>query len=66
MMDTIRYIPLFLTISWIICVIISLIICVIEDEDIDVKRQKVLFIFPANLIFIIKYWWKTIIEAIKS
>lgn len=38
---------------------------VIIDDDCEVEGQ-VLFIFPANLIFAVKYWWKAIVKAIKS
>ena len=41
------------------------VIIVIVDDDCEVEGQ-VLFTFPANLIFVVKYWWKAIIKAIKS
>lgn len=38
---------------------------IIIDDDCEVEGQ-VLFTFPANIIFVVKYWWKAIIKAIKS
>ena len=45
--------------------ILLAVIIIIVDDDIEVDSQ-VPFIFPANLIFVIKYWWKAIIKVIKS
>lgn len=54
---------------WILAIIMaSMLLAVIIDiidDDCEVDSQ-VLFTFPANLIFVIKYWWKAIIKAIKS
>lgn len=53
----------FICAAWGFCYLLSLLI-IIYDDDIKVDR-RVLFLFPANLIFIIKYWWKAIVKAIK-
>lgn len=51
---------------WLSCIIISLIIYICEeDEDYDID-WIVIALFPANLIFILKRFWKSIIKAIKS
>lgn len=51
---------------WLSCIIISLIIYANEeDEDYDID-WIVIVLFPANLIFILKRFWKSIIKAIKS
>lgn len=54
----------FIFVAWGFSYLISLVIFM-YDDDIKVGR-RVLFLFPANLIFIIKYWWKVIVKAIKS
>lgn len=46
----------FIFVAWGFSCLISLVIFM-YDDDIKVGR-RVLFLFPANLIFIIKYWWK--------
>lgn len=65
MIDIIGQIVLVLVIVWTISAILSVLIYIAENEDSDISN-KVILIFPANLIFIIKYWWKAIITAIKS
>lgn len=54
----------FICTAWVLCSLLSLLI-IICDEDVETDSQ-VIFLFPANLIFIIKYWWKTIVKAVKS
>lgn len=54
----------FISAAWALCILLSLVI-IIYDEDAKADN-RVIFLFPANLIFIIKYWWKTIVKAIKS
>lgn len=54
----------FVALAWWISVLFALLIIVVDDET-EVS-DLVVFLFPANLIFVIKYWWKAIIKAIKS
>ena len=54
----------FIAITWWVFVLFALLINMVDDE-IEVS-PLVVFLFPANLIFVIKYWWKAIIKAIKS
>lgn len=55
---------LFIALAWVSCLLICLWLT-LADEDVSIDNS-VMFIFPANLIFIIKYWWKALIKAIKS
>lgn len=48
---------------WFSCILISLFIYINKEEDVD---WSVIVLFPANLIYILKTFWKSIIEAIKS
>lgn len=54
----------FVALTWWVFVLFALLINMVDDE-IEVS-PLVVFLFPANLIFVIKYWWKAIIKAIKS
>lgn len=54
----------FVALTWWVFVLFALLINMVDDE-VEVS-PLVVFLFPANLIFVIKYWWKTIIKAIKS
>ena len=54
----------FVALTWWIFVLFALLIEIVDD-DVEVS-PLVVFLFPANLIFVIKYWWKAIIKAIKS
>ena len=54
----------FIAITWWVFVLFALLINMVDDE-IEVS-PLVVFLFPANLIFVVKYWWKAIIKAIKS
>lgn len=54
----------FISAAWALCILISTVI-ITYDENVKADN-RVIFLFPANLIFIIKYWWKTIVKAIKS
>lgn len=54
----------FISVAWVLCNLLSLLI-IICDKDVETD-SSVIFLFPANLIFIIKYWWKAIVKAIKS
>lgn len=53
----------FISAAWGFSYLISLVIFMYDDIKVD---RRVLFLFPANLIFIIKYWWKAIVKAVKS
>lgn len=53
----------FVALTWWVFVLFALLIMV--DDEVEVS-SLVVFLFPANLIFVIKYWWKAIIKAIKS
>lgn len=48
---------------WLCCIAFSLIIHISKEDDVD---WSVIALFPANLIYILKTFWKSIIEAIKS
>lgn len=52
-----------ISLVWILCTCICIIIYIDEDTKIDISTM---LLFPANLIFILKIWWKSIIKAIKS
>ena len=54
----------FVAITWWVSVLFALLIIMVDDE-VEISNLVVL-LFPANLIFVIKYWWKAIINAIKS
>lgn len=54
----------FIGIAWITSTLLTIGI-LLMDEDVEID-YPVLFLFPANLIFVVKYWWKSIIKAIKS
>lgn len=54
---------LFIAIAWVVSILLSITIIITEDAE---AESKVVFLFPANLIFVIKYWWGAIVEAIKS
>lgn len=54
----------FIAITWWVFVLFALLINMVDDE-VEVS-PLVVFLFPANLIFVVKYWWKAIIKAIKS
>lgn len=54
----------FICAAWALCILLSTLI-IIYDENVKADN-RVIFLFPANLIFIIKYWWKTIVKAVKS
>lgn len=54
----------FVALTWWVFVLFALLINMVDDE-VEVS-PLVVFLFPANLIFVIKYWWKAIIKAIKS
>lgn len=54
----------FVVLTWWVFVLFALLINMVDDE-VEVS-PLVVFLFPANLIFVIKYWWKAIIKAIKS
>lgn len=55
---------LFIVTAWVLCLFICLCL-ILADEDISID-SSVILIFPANLIFIMKYWWKVLIKAIKN
>lgn len=54
---------LFIVIAWAVCILLCITLVITEDIEVE---SRVVFLFPANLIFIIKYQWGAIIEAIKS
>jgi hypothetical protein len=54
----------FVAITWWVSVLFALLIIMVDDE-VEISNL-VVFLFPANLIFVIKYWWKAIIKSIKS
>lgn len=54
----------FVAITWWVSVLFALLIIMV-DEEVEISNLVIL-LFPANLIFVIKYWWKAIINAIKS
>ena len=54
----------FVALTWWVFVLFALLINMVDDE-VEVS-PLVVFLFPANLIFVVKYWWKAIIKAIKS
>lgn len=54
----------FVAITWWVSVLFALLIIMVDDE-VEISNLVVL-LFPANLIFVIKYWLKAIIKAIKS
>lgn len=54
----------FIAITWWVATLFALLIIIVDDEI--EESSLVVFLFPANLIFVIKYWWKAIIKAIKS
>lgn len=54
----------FVALTWWVFVLFALLINMVDGE-VEVS-PLVVFLFPANLIFVIKYWWKAIIKAIKS
>lgn len=54
----------FICAAWVVSILCASLI-IITNDDAEVE-DRVVFLFPANLIFIIKYWWKTIVKAIKS
>lgn len=58
----------FVGVVWVASGLFAVVLLLINDEDVCVDRvdSSVIFLFPANLIFIIKYWWKAIVKAIKS
>lgn len=53
-----------IVIAWVVSISFCLIL-IIFDNDIEIDNLTI-FLFPANLIFVIKYWWKAIIKAVKS
>lgn len=53
-----------IVIAWVVSISFCLIL-IIFDNDIEIDNLTI-FLFPPNLIFIIKYWWKAIIKAVKS
>lgn len=55
----------FITVVWVASAFFAVVLIIIDDEDVSVDNS-VIFLFPANLLFIIKYWWKAIVKAIKS
>lgn len=55
----------FVSVAWVVSTLFAVVLIIIDDEDVSVDNG-VIFLFPANLLFIIKYWWKAIIKAIKS
>lgn len=50
-----------IVILWFSCALLSLIFD--ADKDVD---WTVIALFPANLIYVLKVFWKSIIKAIKS
>lgn len=48
---------------WSFCVLLSIIIYSNKEDDAD---WSVIALFPANLIYVLKAFWKSIIKAIKS
>ena len=48
---------------WFFCALISIIIYVNKEGDED---WSVIALFPANLIYVLKAFWKSIVKAIKS
>lgn len=48
---------------WLCCLAFSIIIHIGKEDDVD---WSVIALFPANLIYVLKTFWKSIIEAIKS
>ena len=54
----------FISVAWVVSTLCAALI-IITDEDAEVE-DRIIFLFPANLIFIIKYWWKAIVKAVKS
>ena len=48
---------------WFFCALISIIIYVNKEDDAD---WSVIALFPANLIYVLKAFWKSIVKAIKS
>lgn len=44
----------FICAAWALCSLLSLLI-IICDDDVETD-SPVIFLFPANLIFVIKYW----------
>lgn len=55
----------FISVVWVASILFAVMLIIIDDEDVSVGNS-VIFLFPANLLFIIKYWWKAIVKAIKS
>lgn len=55
-----------LIVVWLICTIIAVVIYGFTEDDDDDVDFSIIALFPANLILVIKYWWKSIIKAIKS
>lgn len=55
----------FISIAWVVSLLCASLIIITNDDAAEVE-DSVVFLFPANLIFIIKYWWKAIVKAIKS
>ena len=51
---------------WLLCVLISVMIYVNEEDVGDDVNWSVIWLFPANLIYILKTFWKAIVRAIKS
>lgn len=48
---------------WIFCSLISIIFYRLRKDNID---WSVIALFPANLIYVMKLFWKSIVRAIKS
>ena len=48
---------------WFFCALISIIIYVNKEDDAD---WSVIALFPANLIYVLKAFWRSIVKAIKS
>ena len=48
---------------WLFCALISIIIYENKEDGVD---WSVIALFPANLIYVLKTFWKSIIKAIKS
>lgn len=48
---------------WFFCALISIIIYVNKEDDAD---WFVIALFPANLIYVLKAFWRSIVKAIKS
>ena len=48
---------------WVFCALLSIIIYADREDDAD---WSVIALLPANLIYVLKAFWRSIIKAIKS